>query len=139
LGAAITAAGGSFNLGFTTVNLDQAIGYFWTKGKNSNPLCAARQKAATQLIAAIANVTLLNAPATCTSGRDLVAAAQAALASCNIADINAIQSQLDAFNNSGDNQGFPAGLQPCSAGKDQKAYIDAHAVAPGSACNTCNP
>jgi len=137
LQAAINAAGGSFNLGFTTVNLDQAIGYFWTKGKNSNPVCAARQKAATQLIAAIANVTLLNGQGTCIGGADLIAQAQAALASCNISAINAIQSQLDAFNNAGDNLAFPAGLRPCSAGKDQKAYIDAHAVAPGAACNAC--
>jgi len=139
LQAAITAAGGSFNLGFTRVNLNQALGYFWTKGKNSNPLCAARQKAATQLIAAIASTVLLNPGGTCTTGTDLIASAQAALASCSISAIKAVQSQLDAFNNSGDNFDFPAGLRPCSAGKEQKAYIDANAVAPGAACNTCAP
>jgi hypothetical protein len=139
LEAAMNAAGGTFNLGFTQVNLGQAIGYFWTKGKNSNPLCAARQKAATQLIAAIANTTLLNAQGTCPAGTDLVTEAQAALASCDIARINAIHGELDAFNNSGDNFSFPAGLRPCSAGKDQKAFIAANAVPPGSACNTCAP
>jgi uncharacterized repeat protein (TIGR01451 family) len=138
LEAAINKAGGSFNLGFTTVNLDQALGYFWTKGKNSNPVCQARQKAATQLIAAIANQVLLNQTTHCGDAiTDLITRAQTALRSCNIAAINAIQSELDAFNNSGDSLSFPAGLRPCSAGKDQKAFIDAHAVAPGAACNAC--
>jgi len=120
--------GNVMNLGFTTVNLNQALGYFWTKGKNANAGCAARQKAATQLIAAIANTTLLNAPGTCTTGTSLIASAQAALAGCNVAAINAIASQLDAFNNSGDNISFPAGPSACPVGTSNKAYIDANAA-----------
>jgi len=124
------------DLGFTKVNLDQALGYFWTKGKNANSLCQARQKAATQLIAAIANTTLLN-PNGCSG--DLIANAINTLKSSDINAINSIQSQLDAFNNSGDNLNFPAGLNACPVGKENKAYIDQHAVAPNADCNTCSP
>lgn len=138
LQAAIAAAGGSFNLGFTTVDLGEALGYFWTRGKNANTLCAARQKAATQLIAAIANTVLLNAEGACTTGADLVAEAQAVLAGCDIAAIKAIAAELDAFNNGGDLLEFPEGLRACPAGKDQKAFISANAVPPGSDCNDCN-
>jgi len=138
LSLAITAAGGSFNLGFTTVNLNEALGYFWTKGKNSNPLCAARQKAATQLIAAIANTVLLNAPGTCSTGTSLVATAQSVLAGCNVAAINAIASQLDAFNNAGDPLNFPAGLTACAVGTVNKAYIDQNAKPIDTTiCNKC--
>jgi hypothetical protein len=126
--------GNVMNLGFTTVNLNQALGYFWTKGKNENALCQARQKAATQLIAAIANTTLLN-PNGCSG--DLISQALTTLAGCDIGAINSIQSQLDAFNNSGDNLNFPPGLNACAAGNANKAYIDQHAVAPGADCNAC--
>jgi len=134
----LTAAGG-FNLGFTTVNtLNEALGYFWSKGKNANALCDARQKAATQLIAAIANVSLLNDPGTCAGAEQMIADAQAALAGCDIAAIREAAAELDAFNNSGDLEPFPDGLKACGAGKDQKAII-ANAVAPGAACSAGCP
>jgi hypothetical protein len=129
---------GTINLGFTTVNLDQAIGMFWTKGP-STPLCQARQKLATQLIAAIANATLLNTPGTaCVQGaNDLILAAQTAAAGCNIAAITAAKDQLDAFNNSGDALSFPAGLGACGAGKENKDFIAAHSAPPGASCSAC--
>jgi hypothetical protein len=136
--SAVFAQLGTINLGFTTVNLDQAIGMFWTKGP-STPLCQARQKLATQLIAAIANATLLNTSGTACVQRanDIIAAAQTAAAGCDIAAITAAKSALDAFNNSGDALSFPAGLGACGAGKENKDYIATHSVAPDASCSAC--
>jgi len=130
--------GGSMNLGFTTVNLDQAIGMFWTK-QSENDLCKARQKLATQLIAAIANATLLNdpTPGCLPAANQLITDAQAAAASCDVARINQFQSMLDAFNNSGDNLNFPPGLSACGADQENKAYISAHSEPPGASCSAC--
>jgi hypothetical protein len=131
--------GHQMNLGFTTVNLNQALGMFWTKGPSSSALCKARQKLATQLIAAIANVTLLNEPRPgCVQGaNDLISDAQAAAASCSVTAINEFQSKLDAFNNSGDPLDFPPGLKACGVGQENKAFISAHSVPPGASCSAC--
>ena len=137
------------NLGFITVNLDQALGLFWAKrttigdGTQANRLCAARKRLAIQLIAAIANVKLLGTtPGTCAGiPGTLIEDAQAAAASCDVNEINRLQGLLDAFNNSGDSAGFPAGLRACRVGPENKAYIDAHGqVDPTTKanCQDCN-
>jgi len=58
--------------GLYHVNIDQALGLFWGKrttigdGTQANRLCAARKRLSIQLIAAIANTTLLGTnPSTC--------------------------------------------------------------------------
>jgi len=138
LSAVFDKLGGTIFLGFANVNLDQAIGMFWTKGP-STPLCQARQKLATQLIAAISNATLLNTPGTAcvTSANAIILAAQTAAAGCDIGAITAAKDALDAFNNSGDALSFPAGLGACGAGKENKDFIAAHSAPPGASCSAC--
>ena len=101
--------------------------------------CKARQKLATQLIAAIANATLLNDQTSgcLLSANQLITAAQTAAASCDITQINKFQSNLDAFNNSGDSLNFPPGLSACGVGQENKDFISAHSEAPGASCSAC--
>jgi uncharacterized repeat protein (TIGR01451 family) len=137
LEAAIKANGGKLDLGFICLNgttdqvLSQALGIFWSKRNKTSDgqasqLCRARKQLAFQLIAAIANTVLLGTdPSACTftdsSGAvqsfptNLISQAQQAAACGDVSEIRRLAGLLDAFNNSGDNSDFPAGLFPCRA------------------------
>jgi hypothetical protein len=152
LDKALTASGGSFDLGFICLSgsheqvLNQALGFFWKKktsvsdGKASQ-LCRARKQLAFHLIAAIANVELLGTdPSGCRDllgnplPGDLIEKAREAAACGDLADIHMYTDLLDQFNNSGDDADFPDPLHSCKA--DPKG-AKAAAVDPTTIAN-CN-
>jgi len=159
--------GGQMNLGFITVTLDQALGIFWLPDYQAgqdegDPVCMARKQLSRELIAAIANVTLLNADSSNCGVIDeatgcfypiatLIQEAQAAtqldagLTDCNmqgwwINQMNSLRAWLAQFNNAGASQPLPENLRNCGVGLINAAYVAGHQQDPTTTENcTCNP
>lgn len=111
LTACLDAAGGSIDLGYLTVDTTaEALGILWASPAKYENSTVHRsewdQKAiitAKQLLGAICNSELFG------TTTPLIAQAQAALEGTNCTLISSLGSQLDTFNNSGDNVAFPNG------------------------------
>jgi len=155
--------GRRMNLGFMYATFDDAVGIFWAQpARGQDDVCTARKDLAKQLIAAIANVTLLNAdssscgvsnPDTGAFVRfaDLIAQAQAAtqpvpnILDCSsmgsmqawLDEMDAVTGMLSAFNAGGVGQPLPGNLIDCGVGRANAAYIAAHSADPTTAA-TCN-
>jgi YD repeat-containing protein len=160
---------GLMNLGFLQVNLQGAVGIFWGNAggtgdslEGGDPLCVARKALSKQLIAAIANVTLLNANSSGCGAQDpatggfvligtLISEAQAATQAeppafeCStlgaeqlwVAEMNSLTAQLTAFNTGGMSQPLPAGLSDCGVGPANARFIVWQQVDPTTLAN-CN-
>jgi len=150
---AITFNGGVLDLGFVTLatanrNSDnvidgtdafiEALGFYWrgagktgepsgtqSLGLKSSSLCVARKQLAIELIAAIANTTLLGTfppNATYVNGHtvtnfpgDLISQARTAAAGFDITAVHSMTALLKKFNSSGQTNDLPNGLVECSA------------------------
>jgi hypothetical protein len=161
--------GGLMDLGFLHVNLQGALGLFWGNpvgvgsGGLADDVCVARKALSQELIAAIANVTLLNPNSSGCGVTDpstgqfipiatLIAEAQAATQpEVNILDcstpgsiaawVNEMQkltALLHTFNGGGVALPLPAGLSDCGIGTVNVHFINANTVDPTTAANcTC--
>ncbi|HXI82566.1 MAG TPA: hypothetical protein VNL17_00590 [Verrucomicrobiae bacterium] len=150
---AINFNGGVLDLGFVTLatanrNSDnvidgtdafiEALGFYWrgagktgepsgtqSLGLKSSGLCVARKQLAVELIAAIANTTLLGTfppNATYVNGHtvtnfpgDLISQARTAAAGFDVAAVRSMTALLKKFNSSGQTNNLPNGLEECSA------------------------
>jgi hypothetical protein len=160
---------GLMNLGFLQVNLQGAVGIFWGNAggtgdspEGGDPLCVARKALSKQLIAAIANVTLLNEGSSGCGVQDpvtggfvligtLIQDAQVATQAeppafdCStlgaeqlwVAEMNSLTAQLAAFNTGGMSQPLPAGLSDCGVGPANARFIVGQQVDPTTLAN-CN-
>jgi len=153
---------GLMNVGFLDVTLNQALGLFWgtptgpaTGGRSA--ICAARKTLSSELIAAIANVTLLNANSSGCGVQEpnsggfiligaLIQEAQAALQAepnifdCNnqvawMNDMNGLTDLLHSFNGAGTSQPLPSGLVGCGVGQGNSLYIQNNQVDPTTTAN----
>jgi hypothetical protein len=107
-------AGGTIDLGFLSVStLEDALGLLWgsprefADGTPRTGLDKFRFLLARQTLVAICNVRLFG-----TSDDGLISAAVSALATRDCGAISSLESQVDAFNNSGDSVAFPTGFAP---------------------------
>jgi hypothetical protein len=163
--------GGLMNLGFLQVNLGGALGLFWgnpigTGGQGSaDDVCIARKALAKELIAAIANVTLLNPDSSSCGVQDpqtgefvligtLIAEAQAAtqaepnILDCStpasqaawVQDMNTLTALLNIFNGGSVSLPFPGSLVDCGIGIANARYITTNQADPTTQSNcTCVP
>jgi len=101
-------AAGPIDVGFTTVRtVAEANALLWANPGGLKEVDKARATLARQAVGATCNVRLFG-----TGDGGAVAAAVAALAGRSCAAMNASNSALDAFNNSGDEIAFPDGVGP---------------------------
>ena len=107
---------GPIDLGYVTIStLSQAEGILWgspSRFQDGTPrkgLDQDRFLLARQTLGGICNYRLFG---TVPSPSNLLDEAVAALSGTNCADILALESQVDAYNSSGDNNNFPAGFIP---------------------------
>lgn len=123
-------SGGTEDLTNPTIGVLEGI--FWTSpGKTTTALGQARLQLAHQLIAGLANACLLGTlPSNNGFSPTLLSDAVAALDSTDISKVLQFASELDGFNNSGDNLSFPKGL---SEGKADPKGASALATDPGPA------
>lgn len=161
------------NIGFLNITMDQAIGMLWNNVNQSggtgsdqafgDSVCTARKLLSQQLIAAIANVTLLN-PNSANCGVEdpntgcfypiaqLIQEAQAATSmepgvfDCTPAFKGAwltymgnLTTWLQMFNASGKTLPFPAHLQPCGLSQVDANYIASHRPDPTTKTNCACP
>jgi hypothetical protein len=143
---------GRMDLGFISVTLDEAVGMFWAApAQGQDDVCTARKTLARELIAAIANVTLLNADTSSCGVADpetgefvligtLIQSAQAATQGVpNVLDcstpgsrqvwrdeMDTLTGMLSTFNSGGMNLPLPGDLIDCGVGRPNAAYIAAH-------------
>jgi hypothetical protein len=134
-------AGGSIDLGFVTVStLTDALGLLWGSpvkfgdGSTRDTLDKDRFLLARQTLVGICNERLFG---TAPTPSTLLDDAVAALGGTDCAMILTLESQVDAFNNSGDAVAFPSGFMPGSATPQHAMSI---AVDPTSSSGqSCNP
>ncbi len=143
---AIQANGGKLDLGFVCLptgdvngdnvvdaqdTLSEALGILWGP-KAGSSLCAARKRLAAEMIAGIANNSLLGTP----SGSTLIKNARAAAACDDKKAILALTSELIKFNSSGVKATLPKTMTECSV--DSKNARKISALIPASFCNGTN-
>ncbi|MGZ6142149.1 MAG: hypothetical protein ACXWLM_02365 [Myxococcales bacterium] len=127
-------AQGSINLGFITIStLPSALGLLWgspakySDGDHRSTIDATRFRLARQTMVGICNHRLFGTDPTPAS---LLTDAVAALAGTSCSNMDTLEGQVDAFNNSGDAIAFPAGFDPGAADPQHASDI---AVDPTSA------
>jgi hypothetical protein len=121
-------ASGAIDLGFMKIStLSEALGLLWASpprfgdGTRRGELDKLRLLLGRQTLTAICNQRLFG------TTTDLIASAVSALASTDCSLIASLISMVDAFNNSGDSIGFPAGFDP---GKATPRHAQSIAVDP---------
>jgi hypothetical protein len=142
------------------VDLNDALGIYWgdltsTGDAVRSGVCAARKRLSIELMAAMANSTLLNPNSTGCGVQDvggnfvllstLIEEAQAAMQpqaglDCNnqvawIAQMNALATLLGQFNGGGTAQALPSNLVACGVGAANNTFISANQTDPTTAAN----
>ena len=128
----VSPGGGTEDLTSPSINTLEGI-FRSAPGRSTTDVGQARLALAHQLIAAEANAHLVGTfPKDLGFSATLLTDAIAALDKTDINLMNALASQLDAFNNRGDNNALPLGLSPGAANSKGAAGL---AVNPGAAFN----
>lgn len=130
---------GPIDLGFLTVSTEvSALGLLWgspaiySTGGHRSAWDATVFRLARQTLVAICNQRLFG---TATTPSDLVAQSVAAMQGNNCVQMNVLEGEVDAFNNSGDAQPFPSGFAPGPATPKHASDIAVDPTSPTS--NLC--